>query len=221
MSSYNMGFLDWLLQFVQNLFQSPTPAAKKPTPTPKPQQYTPPTPPPVTPAPKPQPATPPPAAPQPETKVEKHRVAGTTFHLDAIMAMGVVNSDYDRSKRELVEDGLTGERIYRTDYFANVTTLEPEPDNPEDPKAIKVVVDGVHIGYIKAGSCAHIHKVMREGRLERVRCEIKGGPYKILLEDFDDDEIADYDSRRTGSYRLERETAPIYAELYITVKTTK
>ena len=212
----NQGCLGWLL----SLFQSPTPTTQKPTPPPappKPQQYTPPTPQPVTPppAPQPQPVTPPPPKPQPETKVEKHRVAGTSFRLDAIKAMGVVNMDYDKSKRELIEDGLTGERIYRTDYFANVTTLEPEPDNPEDPKAIKVVVDGVHIGYIKAGSCAHIHKVLREGRLERVRCEIKGGPYKILLEDYDADDLGE------PTYTLERDTAPMHAELYITVKTTK
>lgn len=209
----NQGCLGWLL----SLFQSPTSTTQKPTPPapPKPQQYTPPAPQQYTP-PTPQPVTPPPAPkPQPETKVEKHRVAGITFHLDAIKAMGRENFDYDRSKRELIDDCLTGERIYRTDYFANVTTLEPEPDNPEDPKAIKVVVDGVHIGYIKAGSCAHIHKVMREGRLESVKCEIKGGPYKILLEDYDADDLGE------PTYTLERDTAPMYAELYITVKTTK
>lgn len=230
MSSYNStGFLDWLLQFVQNLFQNPMSSAKKPAPSPKPQQYTPPTlqpvtpppaPKPVTPAPKPRPVTPPSAEPQPGTKVEKHRVAGISFRLDAIESLGVYNADYDKSQRELIEDGLLGECIYRTDYFANVTTLEPEPDNPEDPKAIKVVVDGVHIGYIKAGSCAHIHKVMREGRLENVRCEIYGGPYKILQGYFGEYYV-DEDGLNDPTYRLVRDTSLYYAELYITVKTTK
>ena len=205
-SENNPGCLGWLL----SLFQSPA-SNNSPTPPPveKSSDFVPLE---STPTPKP---TPKPAAPQPETKVEKHRVAGTSFRLDEIMAMGVENFDYSRSKRELIDDCLTGERIYRTIYNIRSTTLEPEPDNPEDPKAIKVVVDGVHIGYIKAGSCAHIHKVLREGRLERVRCEIKGGPYKILLEDFDADDLGE------PTYTLERDTAPIYAELYITVKTTK
>ena len=202
----NLGCLGWLL----SLFQSP---ASKDSPTPPPVEKSPAFVPfESTPAPKP---TPKPAAPQPETKVEKHRVAGTSFRLDEIMAMGVENFDYSRSKRELIDDCLTCERIYRTIYNIRTTTLEPEPDNPEDSKAIKVVVDGVHIGYIKAGSCSHIHKVMREGRLESVRCEIKGGPYKILLEDFDADDLGE------PTYTLERDTAPIYAELYITVKTAK
>lgn len=154
-----------------------------------------------------------PAAPEnnaPQTKVERHKVAGTSFHLDDIKAMGGYNYDYDKSKRELIEEGLVGERVWQTDFFPRVATLEPEPDNPQDPKAIKVVVDGVHIGYIKAGSCAHIHKAIREGRLESVKCEIKGGKYKIVLEDFDED--------GDSVYELEKDDVPIYADLYITLK---
>lgn len=40
-----------------------------------------------------------------------------------------------------------------------------EPDNPEDPNAIKVVMDGEPIGYIKAGSCARVKKLIREERI--------------------------------------------------------
>lgn len=153
--------------------------------------------------------TPAPSASAPQQKVERHRVAGTSFRLDAIHSMGVNNFDYDKSKRELIEDGLVGERIWRTDYFPRATTLQPEPDNPEDPKAIKVVVDGVHIGYIKAGSCAHIHKATREGRIESVKCEIKGGKYKIVLEDLDED--------GDSVYTLDSDDVPLYADLYITL----
>ena len=183
----------WLLSYLLRQAQSAPQAAARSTPS---QQSTPQTLPEKAPAPEP-------------VKAERHHVAGTSFRLDAIKAMGVKNFDYDKSKRELIEDGLTGERIWRTDYFPRVTTLEPEPDNPEGPKAIKVVVDGVHIGYIKKGSCAHIHKAIREGRVERVECEIKGGKYKIVLEDFDED--------GDSVYTLDSDDVPLYAELYITL----
>ena len=130
--------------------------------------------------------------------------------------MGVIeklldeNTDYSLSKRELIEQGFTNERIYKRGVYNNFAVLEPEPENPTDPKAIKVLTEGVHIGYIKAGSCAHIHKALREGRIERAVVEIKGGEYKILLEDFDEE---------GGSvYSLERYTVPLSAILSITLK---
>lgn len=154
-------------------------------------------------------STPAPVDASPRPKVERHRVAGTSFYLSAIQSLGVENSDYDKNKRELIEEGLVDERIYRTDFFPLVTTLEPEPDNPEDPKAIKVVVDGVHIGYIKAGSCAHIHKALRDGRIKSIKSEIQGGKYKIILEDFNED--------GDSTYTLERDEIPLYADIFITL----
>lgn len=150
------------------------------------------------------------AADTPQTKVEHHRIAGTSFRLDAIKELLDENPDYPLSKRELIDQGLINERIYKLEVYNNSAVLEPEPENPTDPKAIKVLTEGVHIGYIKAGSCAHIHKALREGRIESVEVEIKGGEYKILLEDFDED--------GESVYSLERATVPFSAVLSLTLK---
>ena len=40
-------------------------------------------------------------------------------------------------------------------------------------RSIKVVIDGEHIGHIKAGSCAHLLKVIREGRIHKISCKIQ------------------------------------------------
>lgn len=146
----------------------------------------------------------------PQSKVEQHRIAGTSFRLDNIKGLLDENSDYALSKRELIEQGFTNERIYKMEVYNHSAVLEPEPENPTDPKAIKVLTDGVHIGYIKAGSCAHIHKALREGRIEKVEIEIKGGEYKILLENFDEE--------GESVYSLERATVPFSAVLSITLK---
>ena len=159
---------------------------------------------------EPEPLEPEPYTNTPQPKVEHHRVAGTSFHLDAIQKLLYENPDYPLSKRELIDQGLINERIYKMGVYNNFAVLEPEPENPTDPKAIKVLTEGVHIGYIKAGSCAHIHKVLREGRIERAEIEIKGGEYKILLEDFDED--------GESVYSLERYTIPFSAVLSLTLK---
>lgn len=148
---------------------------------------------------------------EPQKKIEKHRVAGVSFREDAIKDLMGENSAYFFTKNELVDSGYIGERIYKMWPYYGAAILEPEPDNPEDPKAIKVMTAGVHVGYIKSGSCAHIHKVLREGRLETATIEIDGGDYKIVLEDYDD-----YTDKST--YSLEKDSVPIHAVLTLTLK---
>ena len=148
---------------------------------------------------------------EPQKKIEKHRVAGVSFREDAIKDLMGENSAYFFTKNELVDSGYIGERVYKMWPYYGTAILEPEPDNPEDPKAIKVMTAGVHVGYIKSGSCAHIHKVLREGRLETAKIEIDGGDYKIVLEDYDD-----YTDKST--YSLEKDSVPIHAVLTLTLK---
>lgn len=169
---------------------SPSATASKPTPKPTP---------------KPEPSN-----------VERHKVAGVSYHTEELLSLGSENYDFDLTKKQLIEEGLTDERVYRTDFYPSKCELIPEPENPEDPKAIKVVVDGVHIGYIKKGSCAHIHKLLHEDRIESVSCEIGGGPYKIVLTDYEDEEDFDEeDGEAEESYKLDSGDAPYYATVII------
>ena len=141
---------------------------------------------------------------------ERHKVAGVSFRESAIRGLGFENPDFNLTKKQMIEEGLTDERVYRTDFGVYSCDLIPEPDNPEDPKAIKVMADGVHIGYIKKGSCAHIHKLLREDRIDQAVCEFGGGSYKIVLTDYDEDgdEI----------YTIETEKTPYWAAVVITLK---
>lgn len=73
---------------------------------------------------------------------KRFKVAGTSFREDALMSFAHKNPDYDMTTREIIEDGETNARIYRYDFDPVIATLEPEPDNPHDPKAIKVLFNG-------------------------------------------------------------------------------
>lgn len=129
---------------------------------------------------------------KPRAKFERHKVAGTSYHLDAIMALAQENPDYDLTKREIIDDGLTDERIYQYTFADGPVELVDDPDNEYDPNAIKVLVAGQHIGYIKRGSTGRIHRLQRSDRVLGVTAEIYGGKYKVVICD-DDDGAEHYD----------------------------
>lgn len=120
--------------------------------------------------------------PTPGSKVVSHKIAGTSFRQEALQALGELNPDYNLTKRELLKIWLDGVTVYEYTFQPRRAYLVPEPDNPEDPNAIKVVIDGAHVGYIKAGSCAHIRRLIREGRIEKIEARIIGGKYKSVYD---------------------------------------
>lgn len=130
---------------------------------------------------------------KPRAKFERHKLAGTSYHLDAIMALAQENPDYDLTKREIIDDGLTDERIYQYTFSDGPVELVDDPDNEYDPNAIKVLIAGQHIGYIKRGSTGRVHNLQRAGRVLGVTAEIYGGKYKVVICDDDDDGAEHYD----------------------------
>lgn len=148
-----------------------------------------------------------PAAAPDADKWKTYKVTGMQHYMANIMTLAMENDDYKLSKRDLVDQGLIDERVYQYDFCPLRAELVQEPDNPVDPNAIKVLVDGLHVGYIKAGSCAHLNKVIRENRIEEIRCAMGGGGYKFIAEDYDD-----Y-GRET--YTMEKDKIPFWVHLTI------
>ena len=109
------------------------------------------------------------------------------------MALAQENPDYDLTKREIIDDGLTDERIYQYTFADGPVELVDDPDNEHDPNAIKVLIAGQHIGYIKRGSTGRVHNLQRAGRVLGVTAEIYGGKYKVVICDDDDDGTEHYD----------------------------
>lgn len=142
-----------------------------------------------------------------EYKIETHKVAGVSYRVDEIASLGLENEDYNYSKKELIELGYEGERIYQYEFYPTKTELIPEPDNPHDPNAVKVIVDNVHVGYIKSGSCRHILNLLKNNRITKIDCEIGGGKYKSLEYDLYEDK-----------YNLEKSESQIFVHLKLSVK---
>lgn len=127
--------------------------------------------------------------PKPErtfSKVETHRIAGTSFHESEIQDLMLENDDYDMTASELIDAGYEDERVYRYLEAYCDAALEPESDNQYDPNAVKVFADGIHIGYIKKESAAHVKKLLEEDRIRSMSLTISGGPYKTAYLNEDD-----------------------------------
>ena len=137
-----------------------------------------------------------------------HKVTGLQYYKDNLLDLAVENSDYDMSKKEIIDCGMEDEKIWKYEFYPRKAELVPEPDNPHDPNAIKVVVDGRHVGYIKAGSCTHLLKLIKEGRIKGIDCEIGGGPYKTVFEEIDDDTYENV-------YKLQRDETNLFVHLTV------
>lgn len=147
---------------------------------------------------------------QPMESFKTYKVTGIYRRLENIMGLAEENEEYGYSKKRLIEEDLTDERIWKYSFHPWSAVLVPEPDNPYDPNAIKVLVNGIHVGYIKAGSCAHLLKVIREERIGQIQIIMGGGPYKQLERDYNEngDEV----------YTLERGDIHYYVHLKIKEK---
>ena len=139
-----------------------------------------------------------------EIKSFTAKATGMQYYMDNIHKLATENPDYDLSKKEIIENGLTDEKIWKYEYYCTKAELIPDPENPYDKNAIKVVVDGLQVGHIKANSCVKILNKMKAGKIRGIDCEIGGGPYKIVYEDYDDD-----------TYTLERNTINHFVHLTI------
>ena len=136
---------------------------------------------------------------------EHHNIAGTSFRQNEIRSLGLKNDDYFLRKSELEGYYSEYEKIYQIDFSPDSVELIEEPDNPKDPNAIKVVIDDVHVGYIKKGSCAHIKKLMKSNTILKIIPDIHGGKYKYLVEEDD------------GSFSIVKRETPFFVSIYIYV----
>ena len=118
--------------------------------------------------------------PLPGCQQEQFTAAGTSYRKKALEAFGRPNPDYRLDKMQLFRAGYLDQDV-RALCFGPVTAqLMQEPENPHDPNAIKIVLDGVHVGYIKAPSCPFVNRLINTGKIRRVQAQIYGGDYRTL-----------------------------------------
>ncbi|MCZ0667474.1 HIRAN domain-containing protein [[Ruminococcus] gnavus] len=143
------------------------------------------------------------------TKTDNFKVAGISSYMDNLMELAYENDDYEKTKKQIVDDFMYDEKIFQYDFLVSKVELIPEPENEYDSNAVKVVVDGVHIGYIKKGSCSRVKNLLSSGRVTDIDCSIFGGKYKVVW-DRDEGYVLEEDEYHFGAtveitYKLETE----------------
>lgn len=142
-----------------------------------------------------------------KTKSHNFKIAGISHYTDNIIDNLVSdNPDYDLSKSELIDSYSDGDRVYRYDFKTTPLEVVPEPDNEHDPNAVAVKVDGVLVGYIKAGNCSRVKNLLKSPDFNGMDLEIAGGKYKQVIEEDDD------------KFSIEKDEAPFFAVLTIYTK---
>lgn len=127
-------------------------------------------------------------SPEPAAKdsdVFTYDVAGLSFYMDNLMSMMVPNYLYNFRKQELIDTCNTDINIYKQTVEDKQIELIPDPDNPHDPNAVKVLLGGQQIGYVPAESCAHVLELMQSDRIISLVYTVEGGKYKRVNEDYD------------------------------------
>lgn len=148
-------------------------------------------------------------APAPTDRITSYELKGVfKCEKEIFRALMEENPEYNCTKRELIDCCAIGYPVYKWVPKALPAKLVPEPENPYDPNAIKVLVGDTMIGYIPKGKTEKVRKVLDEGRLLNVAYEITGGKYKLITEDYDPD-------KDKSTYDLESGYEEIAAKVYI------
>ena len=117
-----------------------------------------------------------PTAPKQKTNNVKNihlRVHGTSYHEEEINSL--IKWSEDLSAKE-IKDEYDDYELIQFDHFKEFPVqLVSEPDNQYDPNAVKVMIDGVHVGYIGKTYCAACKRRLDAGQITKISVEIIGG----------------------------------------------
>lgn len=108
------------------------------------------------------------------------KATGTSFRDKDILSLLCENDIYTMSKKELIENYMTDEPIYKYETAAGSAELIPEPENEYDSNAIAIYLDNIHIGYVPAKKCSKVKKLLDSDSIAFIFAEITGDPYKII-----------------------------------------
>ncbi len=145
------------------------------------------------------------------TKTFETKIAGISFYEKDIQNnFAELNDGYNRTKTEIVDDYDDGIKIYKYDYVINRAELVPDPTNEHDPNAIKVMCDGVQVGFIPAKETKKVKALMGSPLYAGVTVQILGGAYKYVSVTYDIEKDRDVSD-------MDKDTDPIYG--IVTVHT--
>lgn len=108
-------------------------------------------------------------------------VAGIEYRMNDIIRLATPMKKWEMTDEQLLNK-YPGKKIYRYYFINEPVQLIPEPTNPHDPNAIKVVIANIHVGYVPASECSNIKQFITSGAFS-ISAKINGGEYKMVYSD--------------------------------------
>lgn len=103
---------------------------------------------------------------------------GLNYRLENLLSVAEQTRAFNFSDEKFLEKYPDGSKVYKY-YFNGLSgSLVPEPTNPHDPNAIKVMFGGAHIAYVPADLCLDVLDYLKQGYTPEVI--VKGGAYKYV-----------------------------------------
>lgn len=132
-------------------------------------------------------------------------VVGLAYNEEALEELRTESDDWSMSRKELLEEYSDGDRLYRYEWPLSPVEVVPEPENEHDPNALKVLLCGKKIGYVKKDQTDAVRALL--GQDLRVWVELEGGEAKVFEEDEDE------------KIQISEEEDPIHGELIFAERT--
>lgn len=123
------------------------------------------------------------AASDAETQSETFEVVGAFYCRTGIAKVMNPNPDWRKTCKTLVKEGKADSRIYRFYRTTKQAELAEETNNPHDPNAVMVKIDGEKVGYISAAEALHVKEILHQHVLMDATATITGGEYKTITPD--------------------------------------
>ena len=105
-------------------------------------------------------------------------VRGEYYRKENVESIGIPNHDYNLKDAELLEKYPDGSTIYQYTFKIDTVELIPEPNNKVDPDAIKVIMNGAHVGYVAQESTEKVRGYWDSGEIEKITGTMKGAACK-------------------------------------------
>lgn len=108
------------------------------------------------------------------------KVAGVNYRMEQVYKLATPMKKWNMTNEQLLKQ-YPGKRIYKY-YFTNEpVVLVPEPTNQNDPNAIKVMVNNIHVGYVPNDLCIIVRRIMQGSCT--LSSKFSGGEYKVVFDD--------------------------------------
>jgi hypothetical protein len=135
---------------------------------------------------------------KPQMITKEYEVAGIDFYLKNLLSLMETNYLYSYKKQDLIDTCNYDIPIYKNVLAATNLQLLHEDDNPHDPNAVVVLLDDKIVGYIPRKDCKHVRYLMDNDLVVRFSCNVFGGKYKQVTEDYNWEKDRSTYSMETG-----------------------